>query len=74
MIALEMMEDTVHAPRALEAALETSLPVWLGVSCKKSEDGRIVSFAHDDLDFSGLLETLIPSLDISQNRIGTLST
>ena len=55
-----MMEDTVHAPRALEAALETSLPVWLGVSCKKSEDGRIVSFAHDDLDFSGLLETLIP--------------
>ena len=36
--------DATHASRAMQAALETKLPVWLGVGCKKTKDGKIVSF------------------------------
>lgn len=60
LIALEMMGDTAHAARAFQAALETKLPVWLGVSCKKRDDGRIVSFDHTELEFAAVLDALIP--------------
>jgi S-methylmethionine-dependent homocysteine/selenocysteine methylase len=60
LIALEMMVETEHASRALQAALETKLPVWLGVGCKKTQDGRIVSFDHPDLELATVLDALIP--------------
>jgi len=61
LIALEMMQDTVHAVRAMEAALETGLPVWLGVSCRQRADGcGLVSFDYPDMDFIRPLDTLIP--------------
>jgi S-methylmethionine-dependent homocysteine/selenocysteine methylase len=60
LIALEMINETAHAARAMQAALETELPVWLGVGCKKREDGKIVSFDHDDLEFARVLDALIP--------------
>ena len=61
-IALEMMEETRHAPLAMRAAVETGLPVWLGVSCRKHEvSGAILSFqAHEDLPFERVLDALIP--------------
>jgi S-methylmethionine-dependent homocysteine/selenocysteine methylase len=60
LIALEMIEDTDHGARALEAALETKLPVWLGVSCKTDDEGKVVSFAHPDVELVTVLEALIP--------------
>ena len=60
LIALEMIVETSHGPRAMQAALETGLPVWLGVGCKKREDGRIVSFDLTDLDFATVLDAVIP--------------
>jgi S-methylmethionine-dependent homocysteine/selenocysteine methylase len=60
LIALEMMEDTRHAARAMQAALETGLPVWLGVSCRRSGNGRLVSFDFPDTDFTEPLDVLIP--------------
>ena len=61
LIALEMMEDTRHAARAMEAALETGLPVWLGVSCRQRDSGDgLVSFDLPDMDFSSPLDALIP--------------
>jgi S-methylmethionine-dependent homocysteine/selenocysteine methylase len=61
LIALEMMQDTGHAARAMEAALETGLPVWLGVSCRQAA-GRsgLVSFDIPDMDFAYPLDALIP--------------
>lgn len=76
LIALEMMGDTTHAPRALQAALETKLPVWLGVSCKKRADGKIVSFDCADLEFAGVLDALIPMgpavVNIMHSEIGAI--
>ena len=76
MIALEMINETEHATRAIEAALETGLPVWLGMGCKKRDDGKIVSFDHNDLEFSALLDTLLPMgpgvVNIMHSEIGAI--
>jgi len=60
LIALEMIVETSHASRAMQAAKETGLPVWLGVACRKTEDGRIVSFDYPDLELVTVLDALIP--------------
>lgn len=76
LIALEMINETAHAARAMQAASETGLPVWLGVGCKKSDDGRIVSFDHPDLAFETLLDELIPGgpdvINIMHSEIGAI--
>jgi S-methylmethionine-dependent homocysteine/selenocysteine methylase len=60
-IALEMMMEDVHAPLAMQAALETGLPIWLGVSCKEHPNsGDVVSFSHEEVPFDVPLEALIP--------------
>ena len=60
-IALEMLQDTRHAARAMEAALATGLPVWLGVSCRHRPDGQgLASFDLPNLDFAKPLDALIP--------------
>jgi homocysteine S-methyltransferase len=49
-IMLEMMYEPSRVPLALEAALATGLPVWFGMSARRTTDGRIVAFhAFDDL-------------------------
>lgn len=76
LIALEMINDTSHSVRAMRAALETKLPVWLGVGCKKRDDGKIVSFDHADLEFSTVLDALIPMepavINIMHSDIGAI--
>ena len=45
LIALEMCETEVGSRLAVEAALETGLPVWLGLSCRRHPDsGQLVTF------------------------------
>jgi S-methylmethionine-dependent homocysteine/selenocysteine methylase len=77
LIALEMMVETTHAPRALQAALETGLPVWLGVGCKRGADGEIVSFDHDDLELAAVLDALIPQgptvVNIMHSEVGAIA-
>ena len=50
LIALEMMQDVAYTVYALEAALATGLPVWVGFSCRLAEDGETVLFIRDDVD------------------------
>lgn len=61
LIALEMLEDTAHAPLAMRAALETGLPVWLGVSCRRV-DGRLVRFSQRaaEVPLADILDLLVP--------------
>jgi S-methylmethionine-dependent homocysteine/selenocysteine methylase len=61
LIALEMIVEMEHGARAIQAAQETNLPVWLGVSCRKAEDGRIMSFDHPDIELVSILDAHIPS-------------
>jgi len=50
-IMLEMMSRPRHIRLALQAAEETGLPVWCGMSARQ-EEGRIVSFAWESLPFA----------------------
>ncbi|MDG2385705.1 MAG: homocysteine S-methyltransferase family protein [Pirellulaceae bacterium] len=59
LIALEMMDDTHHAKLAMQAALKSDLPIWLGISCKLN-DGRLVSFGDTNLPLDEVLDCLIP--------------
>ena len=61
MIALEMMQDTIRAATALEAAKGTGLPVWLGLTCARSKDGsELVAFDYPDIRFDDVVDALIP--------------
>jgi S-methylmethionine-dependent homocysteine/selenocysteine methylase len=60
LIALEMLEDMEHAARACEAARDTGLPVWLGVSCRLSDDGALVAFDFPETPFARVLDALLP--------------
>ena len=61
LIALEMMQDIPHGSLAMQAALETGLPVWLGVSCRRAAGGSgLESFDYPGLDFATALDGLIP--------------
>jgi S-methylmethionine-dependent homocysteine/selenocysteine methylase len=59
LIVLEMMQETVHAPLACEAARRTGLPVWLGVSCKLAKNGTCVGYDFPDVPMREALAALI---------------
>jgi S-methylmethionine-dependent homocysteine/selenocysteine methylase len=58
-LALEMMEEPRHARLAAEAAFETGLPVWLGVSCRVAPGGGLVGFDFPDVPLARTLDALL---------------
>ena len=58
LLALEMMADPEVAPLALEAALVTGLPVWVGISVTRDSDGRLAGHGRPPRDLELLLERL----------------
>ena len=44
LIVLEMLRDTDLSLYATEAAVETGLPVWAGISVERRDDGRLAGF------------------------------
>ena len=59
MIMLEMMSDPAMAVHAIAAALDTGLPVWMGVSCKMSDDNQLLAYSRPDISFDDLCRQLI---------------
>lgn len=59
-IALEMLQDTAHAPLACAAARDSGLPFWLGVSCRLRGDGELVAFDYPDVRLAHVLDALLP--------------
>ena len=59
LILLEMMYDPDRMPLALEAATQTGLPVWAGLSARRGEDGRILGFSPErDIPFEETVQVL----------------
>ncbi len=60
LIALEMIEAQGYGGAALQAVAETGLPVWLGVSPARLEDGTLGTFPElgDGESLDGLLSAL----------------
>lgn len=61
LILLEMMSDPDLAQHAIDAASATGLPVWLGLCCKKSDSGELVSYTRPEISFATLCDQLIDS-------------
>lgn len=58
LIIMEMLRDTDYSLIATEAAVATGLPVWVGISIERREDGELAGFD----DFELTLEELIGPL------------
>ena len=57
LLMMEMMRDTDYALWACEAAMETGLPVWIGISVERA-DGALVGFGRPDQKFEDIAKTL----------------
>lgn len=57
LIALEMMRDLAQTRYAVEAAVSTGLPVWVGFSCKRAADGTVVLWDEGHTLAEALAET-----------------
>ncbi len=64
LLLLEMMYHPARTPKVVEAALDTGLPVWFGLSARRGADGRLLSFFQEaDLPLAEIVK-LIPSRGI----------
>jgi homocysteine S-methyltransferase len=64
-IIMELMRDTDYAVWASEAAIATGLPVWIGLSCERGEDGKLRGWGRDDClyeDIAAKLAALKPEV------------
>ena len=59
LIALEMLQHLDSAEPAVEAALATGLPVWVGFSCRRAPGGGLVSFNDPADDFGAVLAGIV---------------
>ena len=60
LIMLEMMRDMEQSAYAIEGAASTGLPVWVGFSCKQSEDGsKVLLLNRQDECFAEALNSLM---------------
>ena len=48
LLMMEMMRDVDYSVYATEAAIASSLPVWVGISVELGEDGKLVGFGRED--------------------------
>jgi homocysteine S-methyltransferase len=71
LLALEMLEDCEHAARACEAARETGLPVWLGVSCRLRANGTLGAFDFPETPLAAVLDALLPFAPAAVNVMHT---
>ena len=61
LLAMEMMTEVDQAADAIEAAVSTGLPVWVGFSCKmREDDAEVVLLRSKGETFAQALEILLP--------------
>jgi S-methylmethionine-dependent homocysteine/selenocysteine methylase len=57
LIMMEMMRDTDYSLWACEAAKETGLPIWIGISLEKEGD-KLKGFGRPDQDYEDVVKSL----------------
>ncbi len=58
LIIMELLRDCDYALWATEAAIATGLPVWVGVSAERRDDGALVGFGRPEFLFEDVVKTL----------------
>ena len=69
LIAMEMMIHTEESIMAVEAAVETGLPVWIGFSCKDRGEGRLQTYHDASPDFADIIE---PVMEVGGSVAGVM--
>lgn len=59
LILMEMMRDLDLSVWAIEEAVKTGLPVWVGLSCEKDPDGKLVGFGRHEFPFTEIIDGLV---------------
>jgi homocysteine S-methyltransferase len=59
LIMMEMMRDRDYSLWATEAAVATGLPVWVGISVEKRDDGELRGFGRGDWELADIVESLM---------------
>lgn len=59
LIMMEMMRDLDYSLWATEAAVATGLPVWVGLSVERRDDGRLAGFGRSDWTLEDIALTLM---------------
>jgi methionine synthase I (cobalamin-dependent) len=57
LILMEMMTDIDRASMAIEAARETGLPLWIGISCSLRADGSVTAWDIHTEEPAGMLSS-----------------
>ena len=58
LLLLEMMLDVERASRLMAAAVATGLPVWVGISCTRRDDGTVVGWDMAKEERADMIEGL----------------
>ena len=58
LLLMELMRDTDYAVWASEAALASGLPVWIGISTERGQDGRLHGWGRADCPLEDIARTL----------------
>lgn len=58
LILMEMMRDLDYSLWSTEAAAATGLPVWVGISVRRSEDGSLIGYNRPDCLLSDMIGPL----------------
>jgi S-methylmethionine-dependent homocysteine/selenocysteine methylase len=58
LIVMEMMRDTDYSQWATEAAKETGLPVWVGLTFERDEAGALVGWSRPDCGIDDVVSAL----------------
>ena len=59
LLMLELLRDCDYAIWASKAAIETNLPVWIGISAEKTKDNKLVGFSRPDCLFEDIVIKIV---------------
>lgn len=72
LLVMEMMMDTERASPAVEAAVATGLPVWVGFSCRLADDGETVLMYHTRPGVEKFHDVIEPIMAIGGSAAGVM--
>ncbi|CAF1471527.1 unnamed protein product [Rotaria sordida] len=58
-LMLELLRDCDYAIWASKAAIETNLPVWIGISAEKTKDNKLVGYSRPDCLFEDIVIKIV---------------
>jgi len=59
LLLMEMMSDPELALATIEAAQTTGLPVWVGISCRRLPDRRLVAYSRPELPLEHAVDAVV---------------